>query len=300
MLLIPPGQVNASELWVLAEDLASATNANRNNACDKSHRSKYLNPFTIEGRLESFKNQGFGISHNPSDDDSCQFSALSYLLQKIGIRRSARRFRQKVVSYLSASPENSEGPPLECFAKLLWSQYLNSMAQTGTYGDYITLQASSNLYNIELQIVSSLGNDSRILIQRQEFKPITSFYLGHFAESGGENYVSLDQISPNVVDFNMTIDGANSANTVNLDVATDGTDNDDAVGLGYDNDDTVGLNVAASDTVGHEVAADDAVVIDLAADGANNDVRAYLNVLKYQPRHIPYKTWAKILCHAIS
>ena len=31
----------------------------------------------------------------------------------------ARRFRQKVVSYLSASPENSEGPPIECFAKLL-------------------------------------------------------------------------------------------------------------------------------------------------------------------------------------
>ena len=98
--------------------------------------------------MESFKDQGLSISHNPSSDDKCQFSALSHLLQKIG--RSARCGRQEVVNYLTENPENSEGKPLEHFPGLPWSQYLNGMAQTRTYSDHITLQTASNLYNIEL------------------------------------------------------------------------------------------------------------------------------------------------------
>ena len=197
----------------------------------------------------------------------------------IGIHRSARRVRQQVVNYLSEDLDNSEGQPIEYFAGLPWSQDLNNMTQTRTYSDPITLQAVTNLYNIELQKVSSLGNDALTLIQPQEFEPIATFYLGHFAEGGGENYITLDQISSNVVDTDITTESASNTDTVTLDVATDDADNYEAVDLGADNDNTVGLNVAAKDAVGSDVAADDVVGLDLAADGANNDGSAYLNLL---------------------
>ena len=51
--------------------------------------------------------------------------------QKIGIHRSTRSVFQEVLHYLSENPEISKGQPLEYFAGLPWSQYLNSMAQTG-------------------------------------------------------------------------------------------------------------------------------------------------------------------------
>ena len=51
VLLIPPGQINFSK------DLTPATDANRTHTCDKSHRSKYFIPFTVEGRLISFKDK---------------------------------------------------------------------------------------------------------------------------------------------------------------------------------------------------------------------------------------------------
>ena len=61
--------------------------------------------------MDSFKNQVFSISHNPSGDGNCQFTVLSYLLQKIGIHRFARSVCEEVVNYLSETPENSEGQP---------------------------------------------------------------------------------------------------------------------------------------------------------------------------------------------
>lgn len=75
----------------------------------RSHTSKYFIPSTSDGQMESFKDQGFSISHNPSGNGNCQFSTLSCLPKKIGIHRSARSVRQKVVSYLSENTDNSGG-----------------------------------------------------------------------------------------------------------------------------------------------------------------------------------------------
>lgn len=72
------------------------------------------------------------------------------------------------------------------------------MTRTGTNDDHRTLVVFSNLCNIELQIISSLGNDARTLIQAQEFNPIVTFYMGDSVESSGEHYVILNQHSSNV------------------------------------------------------------------------------------------------------
>ena len=110
------------------------------------------------------------------------------------------------------------------------------MAPKITWADHVTLQAASNFYGIKLQIVSYLGNEARTLNQPQEFKPIATLYLGRFAEG---------------------------ADTVNLYLATDDADSDDAVGLSADNDDIVYFKVAANDAFGRDVAADDAVGLKL-------------------------------------
>ena len=95
----------------------------------KPHRSKYLIPLTGEDRLKAFEDQGYTIAYNPSGDRDCQFSALSYFLQRIGVYRSGNIIRKEIVQYLSENPNNSEGQPLEYFAGLPWSRYLHNMAQ---------------------------------------------------------------------------------------------------------------------------------------------------------------------------
>ena len=185
VLLIPPGQTNFTEQWVSIEDIASTKHTNKTNSCRKSHRSKYLIPLTGEG-----EDQGYTIAYNPSGDGDCQFSAHSYLLQKIGVYRSANIIRREIVQYLSENPNNSEGQLLEYCAGLPWSKYLHNMAQSGRYGDHITLQAVSDLYNIE---ISSLGHYARTVIQPQEYEPITRFCLGHFVEGDSEHYVALER-----------------------------------------------------------------------------------------------------------
>ena len=67
------------------------------------------------------------------------------------------------------------------------------MVQSGMYGDHITLQAASNLYNIEIEIASSMRHHALTMIQPQEYEPITRFCLGHFAEGDCEHYIKLDR-----------------------------------------------------------------------------------------------------------
>ena len=70
----------------------------------------------------------------------------------------------------------------------------------------------------------------------------------------------------NVVDFDISTDDARNADTVNLDIESNDADNDKVVGL--------------------NVTADDTDVLNVAAGGANNNGRAYLDVLTNQPRQI--------------
>ena len=62
------------------------------------------------------------------------------------------------------------------------------MATDGTYGDDLTLRAASNIYNVEITLVSSLGNESQLGINPTEFQSFERIVLGHFAEAYREHY----------------------------------------------------------------------------------------------------------------
>ena len=75
-----------------------------------------------------------------------------------------------------------------------WNDYINHMARDGSYGDQLTLYAAANLYNIDIQIVSSLGAGGQHVFSPSATNSTATVYLGHFDENQGEHYVSLEQV----------------------------------------------------------------------------------------------------------
>ena len=65
----------------------------------------------------------------------------------------------------------------------------------GIYGDEITLRAISNIVNVEIIIVSTLGQGGRVEIVPENTNPFARSTLGHFAEGHGEHYVTLEDLN---------------------------------------------------------------------------------------------------------
>lgn len=99
--------------------------------------------------------------------------------------------REEIVNYLSNNPLAADGTPLQNFTDLPWPAYLSSMSQNGTFGDHIMLQAASDLYNVEFQVLSSNGPGYATTVSPTTASPLCTFILGHFAENDGEHYVCL-------------------------------------------------------------------------------------------------------------
>ena len=85
----------------------------------------------------------------------------------------------------------ANGIPLAFFAGVPWEQYLQEIRIDGTYDDEITLRAISNIFNVEIIIVSNLGQGGRVEIVPENTNPFARITLGHFAEGHGEHYVTL-------------------------------------------------------------------------------------------------------------
>ena len=68
------------------------------------------------------------------------------------------------------------------------------MSLEGTYGDEITLRAIANICNVEVVVISTLGDRDRMNILPQHSVTLGRILLGHFAKSHGKYYVSLEQV----------------------------------------------------------------------------------------------------------
>ena len=95
--------------------------------------------------------------------------------------------------YLKEHDSAPDRMPLELFVGMPWSEYLQQMIADGTYGDQLTLQAIANLYQIQLDIISSSGEDHATHIVPQDSESVAMFALGHFSEDHGMHYVSLTE-----------------------------------------------------------------------------------------------------------
>ena len=193
------------EKWISVSDITSltmergkrkrkgATKCSREEKKKKSHWKKYFHSYENQGSL--FEDQTgsayFVISFDPLKDGNCQFAAICKLLNSIGIHRSNHTMREDIVKYLNNNPTAADGTPLQNFTDLPWPTYLSSMSQNGTFGDHITLQAASNLYNIAFHVLSCNGPGYETTVSPVAANPIFTFTSGNFAEDDGEHYVSL-------------------------------------------------------------------------------------------------------------
>ena len=116
---------------------------------------------------------------------------------------SQEELRSRIVSLLAEDPFTPDGSHFANFTTLEWDVYLKNMSDCSTYGDHLTLIAAAKLYDVNLVIVSSLGNQFNKVISPGSTNdgscPVRYdrpfLFLGHFGETGEgvlkEHYVSL-------------------------------------------------------------------------------------------------------------
>ena len=73
-----------------------------------------------------------------------------------------------------------------------WEDYLREMQSDGTFGDEITLRAMSEIFNVEFEVISTLGPAARQIITPHNSVAMTRLHLGHFAENEDTYYVALN------------------------------------------------------------------------------------------------------------
>lgn len=69
---------------------------------------------------------------------------------------------------------------------------MENRLKSGTYGDEITLRATFNMFNIEIVVISTLGEEKRVIITPKDSIPFHALVLGHFVEEHGCHYVVLE------------------------------------------------------------------------------------------------------------
>ena len=89
--------------------------------------------------------------------------------------------------------ESVNGEVVRDFSSIPWDDYIQQMDIEGTYADELTLRAFANIFNIEIEIVSTLGNDGRVSIKPENSNPLGRITLGYFAEGQGNHYVCLQR-----------------------------------------------------------------------------------------------------------
>ena len=64
-----------------------------------------------------------------------------------------------------------------------WDSYLHSQGRDGVWGDHLALLGASNLYNIDIYIVSSIPDSEPVVITPGHGISSQDIYLGHISET---------------------------------------------------------------------------------------------------------------------
>ncbi|KAG1650241.1 OTU domain-containing protein [Nymphon striatum] len=146
--------------WMSVKNITSCTRAEEKQHQNrrfqtKRQRSKYLIPLTHDNRIEELF---LSVQLDPAGDGNCQFAALSDQLGNVGIFSSSATLREEIVNDLIDRPLNQAGVHLRNFVDNNdFDQYVYRMKRTGTYGDHITLQRTTDIFNVQIVVYSSLG-----------------------------------------------------------------------------------------------------------------------------------------------
>ncbi|CAG2216431.1 unnamed protein product [Mytilus edulis] len=132
-------------------------------------------------------------SHDIPKDGNCLFHSIAIGVGELDhVQYEHENIRTAVVAYLRANPTLPNGESLADFVpNRNWEDYLDGLSED-EWGDHISIVAISNIYNVQINIVSS--QDTRL----QEILPYGSnmaqdrnIYLGHEFEV---HYILLENL----------------------------------------------------------------------------------------------------------
>lgn len=197
-----PKTLRQTQKWFFVSDITSATRLRKKTHSKKPKTApskRGLNPllfqYTHTDRLEEFMSMELSICYDPDPDGNCQFAAMADQLSTLGIFRSPESLSDEIVQDLRNYPYNGNGTLLFNFVEGNdWDGYLERMSQTGTYGDHITLQRASEIFQVQFLVISSLGINASTIVSESNIychnNPV--LVLGHVAEGHGDHYLSLE------------------------------------------------------------------------------------------------------------
>ena len=120
---MPPNSNEQIEEWISVENIASIRKRQTGNTSKKKQglrelRKKLMILLTACDRFleRDFPHMSIALMHNLPGDGNCQFGALSFSLNRLGIHCSPEKVREEIVEYLESNPTDTEGFPLELHA----------------------------------------------------------------------------------------------------------------------------------------------------------------------------------------
>lgn len=141
---------------------------------------------------------GVRITFNPTNYGNCQFDALAFQLNSLGLYRTGDQLRQSAILHL----RENRNLYVDFFRNdNYFDLYLNHMSASTTYGDHFTLQAIARIFCLQILVISKLGQGHhRIISDTGRFDPdLPIITVGHYPEGLGEHYVSV--VCANVHNF---------------------------------------------------------------------------------------------------
>ena len=106
---------------------------------------------------------------------------------RLGIHSSTSKVTEETVKYPEQNQKNHQETSLQIFLGIPCSQCLQAMATDGIYGNKSTLRTTSDIYNIDITLVSSLTRKVQLEINSTEFQCFGRIVLGYFAEGNGQH-----------------------------------------------------------------------------------------------------------------
>ena len=151
---------------------------NKKNKERKAYQKSLCIPKVRNDLIGEIKNQGYIVIYDSPGDGNCQFSTLCESLLNFGIFRSSQTLREEIVNYL-IRVESINDKVVRDFSNIPWDDYIQQMNIEGTYGDNLTLRPFANIFNIEIKIVLTLGNDGRVSVNPENSNPLGRITLRH-------------------------------------------------------------------------------------------------------------------------
>ena len=146
--------------------------------------------------LQNAQQYGLELHSDNRGDGNCMFMALSHQLLTHGIDIEHTDIRLQLVDYLRSHPVLRSDEGDVNLSDFIYgyngnlNDYLNSMEQSGNWGDNLILIAAANVFNARINVVSSLTNAANVVIEPTSRGAAFDIYLGHLHEL---HYVSLMQ-----------------------------------------------------------------------------------------------------------